>query len=169
MEAKRHGPGRPRKFGARPARPVTVTLPDDIIERLAATDDDLGSAIVALAERVPAAKQAPAELASYGDRAVIIVTPVDALSRLPGVELVPTAPRRALIALERGVSIAAFELTIRDALESGDGTHAEREVLKSVAGLLRRSRQSRKVAAEERTIIVLKPKGPRRSPGTGRS
>ena len=39
------GPGRPRKFG-RPSRPVTVTLPDDVLGRLHAVDNDLGNAIV---------------------------------------------------------------------------------------------------------------------------
>ena len=41
--------GRPRKF-SRPARTVTVTLPDDVLERLARVDADLGRAIVRLAQ-----------------------------------------------------------------------------------------------------------------------
>ena len=42
--------GRPSKYG-RPARAVTVTLPEDILDRLSAVHTDVGSAIVNLVER----------------------------------------------------------------------------------------------------------------------
>ena len=50
MERSRQGPGRPRKYG-RAARAVTVTLPEDVLARLAVVHADLGRAIVALTER----------------------------------------------------------------------------------------------------------------------
>ena len=40
--------GRPQKFN-RPARQVTLTLPDDVIARLSRVDDDMGRAVVRLA------------------------------------------------------------------------------------------------------------------------
>src|SRR5437763_13990802 len=91
------GRGRPPKFG-RHARSVTVTLPDDILERLCAIDSDMGRAIVGLVERVPRKVRrvrAPAEVATYGHHAVILVTPVPALKKLRGVQLVPVADGRA--------------------------------------------------------------------------
>src|SRR5690349_13007087 len=100
MELIKQGPGRPRKFG-RPARAVTVTLPDDVVTRLTALDADLGRAIVTLVERRRARVHAvkPAEIASYGRHAVIIVAPVNALKRIDGVQLVPIGNGRALISL----------------------------------------------------------------------
>src|SRR2546426_12834999 len=101
MVVVRRGPGRPRKFG-RPSRSVTVTLPDDVIARLAGINVDLGRAIVAVVEhkRMPRSSVAhPAELASYGSHSVIVVPLVHAFGQLAGVELVPIGGNRALISL----------------------------------------------------------------------
>jgi hypothetical protein len=151
------GPGRPPKYG-RASRAVTVTLPEDVIARLAAFDADLGRAIVTLAER-RTPKQSrpprPAEIASYGKHAVIIVTPVKALRRLAGVQLVPIGSGRALIALERTQSIPQLELQIGDVIERNEVSAEERRVLKAIADILRRTRRSRGVSLEERMIIVL--------------
>jgi len=164
MKAMKLGPGRPMKYG-RASRAVTLTLPDDVIERLAATDIDLGRAIVALAERhgKPRARRLRhAEIASYGNHAVIVVTPAKELKRLPGVQLVPVGDGRALIALEPPYSVPQLELDLRDVLERGDVTGLERETLDAIADILRQSRQSTRVSLEERTIIVLEPKRHRR-------
>jgi hypothetical protein len=160
----RHGPGRPSKYG-RPSRAVTVTLPEDVLARLGAVDADLGRAIVKLAERngkphVRAVR--PAELASYGNRAVIIVNPAKVLKRLAGVQLVPVGNGRALISLERPHSIPQLELSVRDAIDGGEMRDAERQTLEAIAEILRRARRSRAVTLEERTIIVLESKRQRR-------
>src|SRR6188768_826035 len=100
--------GRPRKF-ARPAHPVTVTLPDDVLDRLSTIDADLGRAIVTLVERRRSPRAGPvrhAELASYGRHAVMVVTALKALKRLPGVQLVPVANGRCLISLEKPYATA---------------------------------------------------------------
>src|SRR5689334_8817302 len=93
--------GRPSKFG-RAARAVTVTLPEDVIERLSAINLDLSRAIVQLAEtRAPRRTlPSPVEVSEYGDGALIVVSPVTALKRLPGVELIPLSDGHALITLE---------------------------------------------------------------------
>ena len=54
-----------------------MTLPEDVLTRLGALDTDLGRAIVTLVERNGAARVRavePAEIASYGNHAVIVVT-----------------------------------------------------------------------------------------------
>src|SRR6185503_19394173 len=87
----KHGPGRPPKYG-RPSRAVTVTLPEDVLDGLGAIDADVGRAIVKLTERRgrPRLRAVrPAELATYGNHAVIIVNPARALKRMAGVQLVP--------------------------------------------------------------------------------
>ena len=151
------GRGRPRKYG-RPARAVTVTLPEDTLARLAAIHADIGSAIVNLVERNTTARALPirpAEVTRYGSRAVIIVTPTPTLRRLRGVQLVPVGDGRALISLSAATSISSLELQIRDALDRMSPDHREREGLQSVADILRRTRGPRGLTSEARTIIVL--------------
>ena len=113
--------GRPRKFG-RPAEPVTITLPDDIVQALRADDPDLSRAIVRLVEVAhPASvRRPPVELTHYGHSAVIVVTPRNAIKRLPGVALVPLPDGRALISLGQEVGVAEFEVMVRDALDADD-------------------------------------------------
>ena len=150
------------KYG-RAARAVTLTLPEDVIERLSALDDDLGRAIVALAERhVSAAATArrgrQPQITAFGNHAVIVVSPAKELRRLPGVQLVPIGNGRALISLAHGYSVPRLELDLRDATERSDTPAAERQTLTALAEILGQSRRSRHVTLEERTIIVLESK-----------
>jgi hypothetical protein len=163
MELIKHGPGRPRKFG-RPSRAVTVTLPEDVLQRLGGLDTDLGRAIVTLVERRGTRTRAvqPAEISSYGSHSVIVVTPVNALKRIAGVLLVPIGNGRALISLERTHSIPEFELGLGDALARDDVSALERRTLGLIADILRQTRRSRRVMLEERTIIVFETKRQRR-------
>lgn len=160
--------GRPQKYG-RAARAVTVTLPEDVLSRLAGVHRDIGSAIVRLAERLDAPRSAfsgHAEISRYGKRAVILVPPLKALSRLKGVQLVPIGDGRALISLESNGSVAAFELQVRDAMERPDVKGSDRDALSSLVTVLREARASRVVRVEDRSIIVLVSKrGPRVSRG----
>jgi hypothetical protein len=166
MHLMKHARGRPPKFG-RPSHAVTLTLPEDVLARLRNVDADLGRAIVTVVERgvrkPRRASSRPAEIASYGNHAVIVVSPGRVLRRLRGVQLVPAGQGRALIALEHSSSIAHFELELRDAVDRRDITAAERETLAAVIDILRRARQSRDIAVEERSIIVLASKRRRAS------
>ena len=149
--------GRPRKYG-RPARAITLTLPEDVLAQLRAVDTDLGRAIVKVVERRPTRRVTaihPAEIARYGTHAVIVVTPVKPLKRLPGVQLVPIGNGRCLISLEPRQSIPQFEIDIRDALARGGMTSLERQTLEGIAGILRDARISQVATPKERTIIVL--------------
>jgi hypothetical protein len=141
-----------------------VTLPEDVLTRLAGLDADLGRAIVALVERrridVRAVK--PAEISSYGSHAVIIVTPVQALKRIAGVQLVPIGNGRALISLERTQSIAGFELELVDALAQRRASELERQTLGAIVEILRQTRRSHRSTLEARTIIVFQTKRQRR-------
>ena len=161
---KHQGRGRPSKYG-RPARAVTVTLPEDILARLAAIHADVGSAIVSLVEKrtpVRVTPLGPAEVSRYGNRAVIIVTPGPTLRRLKGVQLVPVGNGRALISLSASTPISSLELQVRDALDQMTPQNRERELLQSVADILRRSRGPHGLTSEPRTIIVLASKTKRR-------
>lgn len=157
--------GRPRKFG-RPSNPVTVTLPDDVIARLGEIDADLGRAIVAVVEHRPGPRPRAvenAQLATYGRHAVIVVTPIKALNRLPGVQLIPIGHNRALISLDQPNAIPQLELDIRDAVDRNGVGKSEKQTLRVLADILRRARKSGRVTLEERTIIVLEAKRQRRA------
>jgi len=132
MAAFKSKRGRPQKFN-RPARQVTLTLPDDVIARLSNVDDDMGRAVVRLAMAArPVTESRGAELTTFGGRAVIAVAPSKALERVKGVELVPLADGRALVALSEGTTEAEFELGVRDLLESGSLGDADRRTLRSL-------------------------------------
>ena len=157
------------KYG-RASRAVTLTLPEDVIARLDAVDTDLGRAIVMLAERHATGRGRPprrAEIAAYGNHAVISVNPVGVLKRLPGVQLVPIGNGRALIALAQEISVSQLELDLRDAIERGAIKQVERQTLEALADILRRARLSPSVSIEQRTIIVLESKRRRRPTSRG--
>jgi hypothetical protein len=148
--------GRPSKFG-RAARAVTVTLPEDVIDRLSGINLDISRAIVQLAElRAPRRTlPAPVEVSEYGHGALIVVSPVAALRRIRGVELIPLSDGRALITLADPQALGQLELGLRDALDDGTHTEGDREALEGVATILRRARQSPGTTVRSRTIIVV--------------
>ena len=159
MTALKTRRGRPRKFG-RPARPVTLPLPTDVIARLNAMDGDLGRAIVTLVDKSALRPRvsAGASMASYGRRAVILVRPVPALRRLRCVQLVPVGNGQALIALDHPNAVPQLELDLRDALDQTGLKKLDRRVLETVAEMLRDARQSDVLRVAERSNIVLEGK-----------
>lgn len=154
------GRGRPRKF-AGPSRAVTLTLPEETLARLSTIHDDVSHAIVRLAAslRPPAARRAPAELATYGRRAVITIRPTPSLERRVGIDLVPLPDGRALISFDQPTTIPELELTLSDALEDKSLAAAEREVFESIRAILNEARRSSRVTMLRRSIIVLEYSG----------
>jgi hypothetical protein len=148
--------GRPPKFG-RPARTVTLTLPEDLIASLTAVDPDLSRATVRLLEPVAhdVVPRPSAELSRFRDSAVIIVRPIKALAAIPGTTLVPLVDGRALISLDPTMTVADFELLLRDAIDDGRVDERERSVLVTIGEILRSARQSKKIVVRQRSIIVL--------------
>jgi len=147
--------GRPRKFN-RPARAVTLTLPEDTIATLKGIDRDISRAVVRAVE--PLAGDAPralAELATFGGRSVIVVPPVRALKDRTGADLVPLPDGRALIALTPDVTASQFELRLRDALAHDTLDEMERETFEAIVGLLQGTRMRPGGAIHQRSIMVL--------------
>lgn len=149
--------GRPLKFG-RPAHSVTVTLPDDIVTALRARNRDLGRAIVGL---LPEASRLeppgpPVVLHQTGRRAVIVVKPVAALRRIPGVDLISLGDAdRALIALRGEMTPSAFELRVQDLLDGPPLPADQAEVISQIAAILREARRTAGRRVAEETIMVL--------------
>jgi hypothetical protein len=147
--------GRPRKF-SRPAKAVTLTLPEDIIAVLKTIDTDISRAIVRTVEpMVPIEPRPSAELTPFGNRSVIVVKPSRELRERTGVELLPLSDGRALMALADQLSVSQFELRVRDALADAALEHPERETFEALARILRETRQRNGAAIHERSIIVL--------------
>ena len=151
------GRGRPRKFD-RPARAVTLTLPEDVLAALAAIDEDVSRAIVRVmsplaarsAVRLPAA-----ELSKYGNSSVIVIRPEPVFERIQGVTLVPLPDGRALVSLDDSMTVPEFELKLRDVLDDEKLKAQERAAIASIVEILRIARHTRGVSIEERNIIVL--------------
>lgn len=165
MKVVRVRRGRPQKFG-RPSRAVTLTLPEDVIGRLTAIDEDLGRAVVrmALPLKGAAAPLPPAELSKYGDSAVIVVKRTSALEQIPGVTLVPLPDGRALISLDDTMSLSDFELKLRDVIdETAGGELRDRAALASIAEILKTARRTRGITVHLRSIIVLQSNNHRRA------
>jgi hypothetical protein len=170
MSSRVEGPGqrrgRPRKF-AGPSRAVTLTLPENVIEALEAIDHDLSRAVVRVAQPELAKRpHPPAELASFGGRAVIVVNPSKTLEERTGVMLVPLSDGRALIAFDEPMTAARLELQLRDALEDQHLPEADVRIFAAIGSLLKDARRSDTVSVAQRHIFVLEQTHtrPRRTP-----
>lgn len=147
--------GRPRKFAV-PSRAVTLTLPEDVLAALGDVDPDIGRAIVRVMQPARARqKHPPAELETFGRRAVIVVNPTPSLERQPGVHLVPLPDGRALISFDRSATIADLELFMTDELDSGRLSAGDKDIYTRVRNILRDARQSADVTLIQRQIVVL--------------
>jgi hypothetical protein len=155
--------GRPRKFTG-PSRPVTLTLPLHVIVALSAIDADLSRAVVRVAQPELARRpHPPAELTTFGSRAVIVVNPSRTLERRTGVGLVPLPDGRALISFDQPTTPAALELLIADALEDDALPRADRAIFEGIAEILRNARRSCDVSLRQPNIIVLEGRRHRRA------
>jgi len=156
--------GRPRKFAV-PSRAVTLTLPEHVIDALAGVDRDLSRAVVRLSQpEVAKQPHPPAELATFGQRAVIVVNPTRTLEERTGVSLVPLPDGRALISFDAPMTTAGLELLIADALDDRRLSRRDRGIFKAIGELLKGARRSKDVTLRQRNIIVLESRRRRRSP-----
>ena len=150
--------GRPLKFG-RPTRPVSISLPGDVIEWLESIDPDPAWAIVALFDkakhRSPRQVAAtPAELVQLpGKRALIIVAP-DLFDGLLGVSVIRLSDGRGFLALEAGKGYADLEVAVADQIDA-PGVSPERR--KSLSGIRQQLREWRLsgLRFESRSILVV--------------
>jgi hypothetical protein len=155
--------GRPRKF-ARPSRAVTLTLPEDVITALSNVDPDLSRAVVRVVQpQMRRRAHPPAELCSFGSKAVIVINPSKTLEAKTGVLLIPLSDGRALISFDESLSIARLELAIRDVLDDATISAEDGGVFSALAGILRTARRSGDVSLSQRTVIVLESARPRRA------
>jgi hypothetical protein len=155
--------GRPRKFN-RPARTVSVTLPEDVIAALRTVDPDLSRAIVHSVLPVTSALNTSrsAELSTFGNRSLIVVPRSRELAQRIGMELVPLPDGRALITLDDDMSLADLELRLHDSLEDALLADGDRVLVNELLEILRTARRDDAVVLRQRRILLLHwpPSGP---------
>ncbi len=144
--------GRPAKFDE-PSRPVTVTLPLSILERLAEIDTDRAKAIVKAVEAALGADRSDSapvrELPVSDEETVIAVADNRFLRRIPWLTMIEVAPGQHLLSLKDGVPVEKLEVTLGDLLDApGDATDAELDVLRLLRDCLRAPRRNRAVRPE---------------------
>jgi hypothetical protein len=149
--------GRPPKFQQR-GRPITVTLPESTLSRLAAIDPDRSRAIVkatdaALASQVDGVSLPELVEVAPGIR-VILVGPTRSLRRIEWLRLLEIAPLRHLLIIPSGASVDSLELAVIDLLENlEDDDPVERETLEKLRRLIGTLRRGAEVSKAELLLV----------------
>lgn len=149
--------GRPAKF-TEPSRPITVTLPERILNLLKTVNSDRAKAITAVVENqlgfTNEAKHPVVSLKVSPGTAIILTGHSDYLKRIPWLRLIEVSPARNLISIQSGTSIESMELALHDLIEEIPQTEKqEREILELLLRYIRTSRRSRKSIKEEILFI----------------
>jgi hypothetical protein len=148
--------GRPPKFQQR-GRPITVTLPESTLARLAAIDPDRSRAIVKAADGAMALHDGVSlpELVEVapGIR-VILVGPTRCLRRIEWLRLFEVAPFRYLLVIPSGTSVDSLEVAVIDLLENlQDDDPMERETLEKLRRLIGTLRRGAEVSKAELLLV----------------
>ena len=146
--------GRPAKF-AEPRRPVTMTLPQRILDRLAEIDADRARAVVKAVEAALGGARAVepvGELRIASDEALLTIADSPLLRRLPWLTLIEVAPGRHVLSLRDGVPVEKLEVALEDLLDAG-APPAERRVLRRLLDRIRTPRRNRAVRTESILVV----------------
>ncbi|MGE0406797.1 MAG: hypothetical protein AB7O65_10890 [Candidatus Korobacteraceae bacterium] len=151
--------GRPPKF-EESRRPVTVTLPESTLERLATIHPDRAHAIVKAVEFVLGREGVPSadvELAEViPGVGVILVGPSKYLRKLKWLRMIEVSPSRFLLAFPTGTSVDSLEVAILDLLDTLETTHEnawERSLLERLRDLIRPLRREGLVSKAELLFV----------------
>jgi len=131
-----HPGGRPPKF-KEPSRPITVTLPDRILENLRGIDADRAKAIVKAVDVVSArlsSPRDPVEMVEMAPGVSLLVVPTNqSLRAIPWLRMIEVAPTRHLLLIEPGTPIEKVEVALSDLIE--DATNATPHEVPMLASL----------------------------------
>lgn len=143
--------GRPRKFEG-PSRVITLTLPEDTIDRLSQINTDRAKAIVhavEIATPPESETRSAVELIEVASKVGMLTVPYCRyLHGIPGLQFINIAPNRFLMALSVGSTSSSVEITVSDELEKladDDDKMREREILEQLLTHLRTLRRSDRV------------------------
>lgn len=155
-EVKKRAGGRPPKY-SEARRPVTVTLPERILQDLHAINHDRSRAIVKCVETVMANGDRPfkpVELIELTPgKALIVVGPSSSLQQIEWLRLVEIAPLRYLLVLPSGTAIEVLEVAIQDLLRDLDPDSSESVLLKELMDLIGQQRRGRSITKAELLFV----------------
>jgi hypothetical protein len=150
--------GRPPKFHE-PRHPVTMTLPERILDQLAQIDPDRTCAVVKATEAVMGTGKGhfkPVELVEMAPgKSLIVVGPSKALRQIPWLKLIEIARARYLLTIPSGTPIEALEVALRDLFHNPKLQKNEHEtiVLNELLNLIGQQRRTLRLSKAEVLII----------------
>jgi hypothetical protein len=156
--AKTNSGGRPPKF-REPRHPVTMTLPERILNQLAEIDPDRACAVVKVTEAVAGTGKGrfrPVELVEMAPgKSLIVVGPSKALRHIPWLKLIEIARARYLLTVPSGTPIEALEVSLRDLFRNPEWQKNEHEnaVLLELLNLIGHQRRTHHLSKAEILII----------------
>ncbi|HMK66804.1 MAG TPA: hypothetical protein VK564_13480 [Thermodesulfobacteriota bacterium] len=157
-KSKRKGGGRPPKF-AEPRHPITMTLPERILDQLAEIDQDRACAVVKVTEAVsgtPKGHFKPVELIEmYPNKSLIVVGPSKALKKIRWLKMIEIAQARYLLSLPSGTPIEALEVALRDLFHDSELQENKREkfILNELLDIIGHQRRARRLSKAEILVI----------------
>jgi hypothetical protein len=120
MKKKISSSGRPPKFNEE-SRPITVTLPQRILNKLESINSDRAKAIVSCVENASdqvGIQGKKVHIAQVSDDTGLIVVPFSkSLKSIPWLQLIEITSSRFLLAVPTGTSIESLEIAIMDLIE----------------------------------------------------
>jgi hypothetical protein len=144
--------GRPRKFDG-PTHNFFLTLPLETVALLKTVDEDLGRAVVKLAELTNGdtlsenfSLAPPPETLQFlplEDGKIIVLGSKDLLPPLTGLVWIPLGAGMRLMALQQGADLRQIELEIQDHLQNVSEDAPAHPILTTFADLLRTTRKSK--------------------------
>jgi hypothetical protein len=149
--------GRPPKF-KEPRRPITVTLPESTLARLAAIEPDRARAIVkATNAAMPADAKGrkPVELVEVmPGLGIIVVGPSRYLQKIKWLRLIELAPLRFLVTIPTGTAVDSLVLELVDLLQSVKPDEEwEKSLLEDLRDLMRNLRREGKLRKAELLFV----------------
>jgi hypothetical protein len=158
---KKGAGGRPRKF-AEPSRPITVTLPNRVLDLLAALDEDRAKAITKVTEsclRPMQGNHAVVEVVEVAPGAgLIVVGPSRRLKNIPCLRLAEIAPGRFIITIVPGTPVETLEIAVTDLLDGlRPDEETDRQVLSELLKGIRTLRRGKSLSKAELLFVSVKP------------
>ena len=152
------GSGRPPKF-REPRHPVTMTLPERILDQLAEIDPDRTCAVVKVTEAVAGTKSGrfkPVELVEMAPgKSLIVVGPSKVLRQIPWLKLIEIARARYLLTVPSGTPVEALEVALTDLSRNPELQKNDHEntVLRELLNLIGHQRRTKHMSKAEILII----------------
>lgn len=149
--------GRPPKFHEA-SRPITVTLPERVLQKLEVVNHDRAQSIVKCVEAVTGEggrALKPVELIEVvPGKALIVVGPSRSLRHVGWLRLVEIAPARYLLVLPTGTPVEALEVEIQDFIDNlKPDEKEEHDLLTELHTLLANQRRQKTVSKAELVFI----------------